>query len=391
MSVVSFPGLRPEVSRILGKDFVNLQVLHEALDQPGGLVELATYLSEQTGEEQFMLAHELRQFKQNTNRDMQRARRFLHRRLVRPRLEDTSWSAMELQEQYKEILKKEALPVRTVRKSRLSQSLVLEVGNPAQAAEEERIRWANALAEYIVEAKLPVVKVMERAEVQTKIWGRIFGSRRAKTLRNRCATWKRYHLWLTLNRGRSWPTQIGDILDYLEGRIEDGCGHSVPQNLMGSLALLETVGRVDDLAKLSKDQTLLDAVRNMQMELQQDAPPRWQAKPYLISMVIGLELLVVSVEQTPYARLIAWTMLLMLWMCLRSDDVQWVDVGRMRLDSSCLRLTLMRSKTTGPGRRAVEVPAFVARDVGFSGRDWLSAGWDVLHTEDIFWERENFC
>eukprot|EP00435_Cladocopium_sp_Y103_P022296 s3783_g5.t1 len=172
MAGVNFPGLRPEVSRILGKDFVNLQVLHEALDQPGGLVELATYLSEQTGEEQFMLAHELRQ-------------RFLHRRIVRPRLEDTSWSATELQEQYKEILKKEALPVRTVRKSRLSQSLVLEVGNPAQAAEEERIRWANALAEYIVEAKLPVVKVMERAEVQTKIWGRIFGSRRAKTLRNR--------------------------------------------------------------------------------------------------------------------------------------------------------------------------------------------------------------
>ena len=73
---------------------------------------------------------------------------------------------------------------------------------------------------------------------------------------------------------RSWPTKVSDVVDYLEGRIADGYGPTAPQSLMGALALLETVGRVDDRIKLSKDRTLLDVVKNMQMELQGDAPPR---------------------------------------------------------------------------------------------------------------------
>eukprot|EP00435_Cladocopium_sp_Y103_P020573 s4599_g5.t1 len=390
MTAPGFPGLRSEVSRVLGEDFVNLQVLHEALEQPEGLAELAAHVAHRLGEEAVLISHELRQFRQATERDMQRERRFFHRRLVRPRLEEHGWDTETLQEGYQEILRKEALPVRTVRKSTLSRNLVLEVGNPLQTAEEERIRWANNLAEYIVEARLPVMRIIENAEVQTRIWGRIFGSRRAKTLRNRCTTWKRFHLWLTLNRSRSWPRQIGDIVDYLEGRIEDGCGPAVPQGLMGSLALLETVGRVDDSVKLSKDSTLLGIIRNMQMELQQDSPPRRPARPYIIAMMIGLELVVCNVEQLPYARLIAWVMLLMVWMTLRADDVQWIDGSRLRLDGVSLRVTLMRTKTTGPGRRALEVPAFVARDVGFSGRDWLATGWDLYHTSEFRWERDYF-
>ena len=44
-----FPGLRAEISEILALDFCNLQVLHEALDQPGGLVALAEYVAARLG------------------------------------------------------------------------------------------------------------------------------------------------------------------------------------------------------------------------------------------------------------------------------------------------------------------------------------------------------
>ena len=53
---------------------------------------------------------------------------------------------------------------------------------------------------------------------------------------------------------------------------------------------------------MSRDRTLLDYVKNMQMELQTGAPPRKPAKPYLISSIIGLELLVCSVEYCNYTR-----------------------------------------------------------------------------------------
>jgi hypothetical protein len=130
------------------------------------------------------------------------------------------------------------MPVRQVRKSRLNQNLTLEVGNPLQVAEEERRRWALTLAQYIKAAELPVVEMIQQSEDQQKGWSRIFGSRRAKTLRNRATTWKRHYIWLLLHRMRHWPAQLSDVVDYLEGRIEDGCGPTAPQGLMGALALL---------------------------------------------------------------------------------------------------------------------------------------------------------
>ena len=280
--------------------------------------------------------------------------------------------------------------MRQVHKTRLSQNLTLEVGNPLQVAEEERVRWALTLSQYIIEAKLPVLEMIQESDDQQKSWARIFGSRRAKTLRNRATTWKRYYIWLLLNRCRSWPTKVSDVVDYLEGRIADGCGPTAPQSLMGALALLETVGRVDDRIKLSKDRTLLDVVKNMQMELQGDAPPRRPARPYLISTIIGLELLVCSGDYSNYTRLIGWVMLLMCWMVLRADDVQWIDPSRMHLNGTCVRMILRRTKTTGPGRRAVEVPAYVARDASLAGEDWLGQGWELYHSGAFKDDRDYF-
>ena len=74
------------------------------------------------------------------------------------------------------------MPVRKVCKTRLSQSLLLETGNPLQVAEEERIRWALGLAQYFKEAGLPVVKIMEDSEDLTKRGGSLRDKGRAKTL-----------------------------------------------------------------------------------------------------------------------------------------------------------------------------------------------------------------
>ena len=134
-----------------------LQVLHEALDQPGGLVALADYVASRLGEEQVLIARDLRQFKEHSSRDMQRERRMMCQRLVRPRLEEPEIKAGDLQDTFEGLLKREALPMRQVRKTRLSQNLTLEVGNPLQVAEEERMRWAMTLSQFIVAAELPVV------------------------------------------------------------------------------------------------------------------------------------------------------------------------------------------------------------------------------------------
>ena len=101
-----FPGLRPEISEVLAQDFCNLQVLHEALDQPGGLVSLANYLAARLGEEQLLIARDLRQFKQHTARDMEREKRLLFRRMVRPRLEEPEVTAADLRDTFTGLLKR---------------------------------------------------------------------------------------------------------------------------------------------------------------------------------------------------------------------------------------------------------------------------------------------
>ena len=48
------------MSEVLAIDFTNLQVLHEALEQPGGLASdsLADYVAARLGEEQVLIATE---------------------------------------------------------------------------------------------------------------------------------------------------------------------------------------------------------------------------------------------------------------------------------------------------------------------------------------------
>ena len=154
------------MSEILAPDFANLQVLHEALDQPGGIVSIADYVAARLGEEQMLIAHDLRQFKEHTSRDMERERRLLFKRLVRPRLEVNEVQAEDLQGTFTSLLKKETMPMRQVHKTRLSQNLTLEVGNPLQVAEEERVRWALTLSQYIIEAKLPVLEMIQESDDQ---------------------------------------------------------------------------------------------------------------------------------------------------------------------------------------------------------------------------------
>ena len=92
----------------------------------------------------------------------------------------------------------------------------------------ERERWVEVLSTYIVEAGLPVVTLIEGSADRRQAWRRVFGARRAKTLRNRARAFKRYRTWLETVRGRTWPARVSDVTDFLEERAKDGCGFSVP-------------------------------------------------------------------------------------------------------------------------------------------------------------------
>ena len=160
---------------------------------------------------------------------------------------------------------------------------------------------------------------------------------------------------------------------------------------MSALALLETVGRVSIPECLSKDATLNSIVRSMEEDLERGAAPRRPAKLCTVAMFISMEICVCTSSMAPFLRILAWTGLLMHWCTLRTDDVQWLDVGRLVFTDNGLSMVLRRSKTTGPGKKAREVPVYVARTLSLSGKDWLGVGLEVFWLPEFFWERSYSC
>ena len=120
-------------------------------------------------------------------------------------------------------------------------------------------------------------------------------------------------------------------------------------------------GRVPLKDRFSADETVRAVVQSIAEKLQSRAAPRRPAKLYTVAMLLALEIRVMDLLAPLFSRIIAWVMLLQHWAAMRADDVQWLDPGRMTLSASGLAGVLRRTKTTGPGRRAREVPIYVSR------------------------------
>ena len=122
------------------------------------------------------------------------------------------------------------------------------------------------------------------------------------------------------------------------------CGPTIPGSLLGSLQLLESIGGQEPASRLGSSPMLANAVKNMEKDLSMGGPPRKTAPIYTVAMVIAAELLVADRDQGVVPRALAFTMLLMVWGALRTDDVQWLDRSRTALTEVGWRSVLVRSK-----------------------------------------------
>ena len=255
--------------------------------------------------------------------------------------------------------------------------------DPSQRAEEERQareKYAALLSGVIMKAKLPVVQYLSGVSDSDAVWARLFGTRRSRTLRNRYKSWDAYAKWLETTYGKIWPTKLAHILDYAAERYSDGCGKTVLDSFQASLSVLEQAGRVPEAQMFSKDPTWLAQLSSMTADLTSQQPPVKQAPMLTVAIVLSLELHVMDKENPPFFRGLAWAVLLMVYCCLRVDDLQGILPSSMSLTSVGFKAVLGRTKTTGTDRRSHEVSVFVERTVSLSGSDWLSEGFKLWKT-----------
>ena len=216
----------------------------------------------------------------------------------------------------------------------------------------------------------------------------MFAARRANTLKNRYKSWKPFENWLELHRGRLFPTSCKDAIDYIQFRVDEGCGKTVPESFSVVLGMLEVLGRVPEDQQISKDPLWTGHIKSWSAELASENPPRRPAEMYPVAMLLSMELTVGDEAQPLFTRALAWVVLVMVWAALRCDDVQSILPHRSILTNFGLKVVMGKTKTTGPDKPQKEISAFVFRTISLSGVDWLGIGYRIWETDMFSYRRD---
>ena len=258
----------------------------------------------------------------------------------------------------------------------------------AKRFDAERKKYTRLLAQVIIQTELPIVELVKTLDDPQAGWLHIFSARRGNTLKNRYKVWHPFRQWLEWHRGYLYPHGVKDAIDYMQHRVDNGCGRSVPQALQTALALIEQIGRVPEGSRISDDPLWKGHVKSWSAELAEDAPPRKPAEMYTTAIIISLELTVVCEGEPLFTRALAWVVLCMVWGAMRCDDVQAALPHRSILSNYGLRLVLGKSKTTGPDKVQKEVAVHIYRTTSLTGEDWLKAGYDLWGAEPFNFRRD---
>ena len=304
---------------------------------------------------------------------------------VNRRLDHLSCKRYRLQEPLK-ILASEAyseiLGLDVVLQSRVSKSTHRYlVANPGASKTEletsAREYWLSVLVTFLEESDMPICKIAAGTTDPGAVLRRSFGSRRMKTLRNRARAWKKVRSWMLLMRGRPFPIDISDMLDHILFLVQEEASRSRIIEVSCALSVLEEAGQVASEDKISDSSLWKQAINSRLCEIEQDGCTVSKAPPLSVATLISLELFILDTGNRLYCRAIAWVILLCVWGCMRLSDLEGLDPQRIHLSSRGLRAILVRTKTTGPGKRVKETPIFLARRISFTGVDWLKIGLDI--------------
>ena len=258
----------------------------------------------------------------------------------------------------------------------------------SQRFEMLRKKYSLLLAQVMINADLPVVSLINSLEDPKASWVHLFAARRGNTLKNRYKVWKPFERWLETHRSCLFPRDVKDAIDYLQHRVNEGCGKTIPESLATTLGMLEQLGRVIEGNRISDDPVWKGHIKSWAAELASESAPRKPAEMYTVAMVISLELTVVENHLPAFQRALAWVVLCMVWGAMRCDDVQAVLPHRSSLSNYGLRLVLGKTKTTGPDKMQKEVAAFVYRTISLSGEDWLRAGFEIWESDEFRFRRD---
>ena len=259
--------------------------------------------------------------------------------------------------------------------------------------EEERDRQIRKLVELLKKSDL--IRGEDKKGEASSVWmmrRRAMG-RRANTLRAHVRIGCRMQEFASAALGASWFRSPADVMDFIASRIEEPCGKSVPGSVISALKFLESSAEVPREERISEDETLKNFMAEIEKSHWWVSRERVSANRLVLAVVLCMEFLVVMPEESAYIRLYAWFKLVKLWGMLRWSDTMGIPAARVRyFPGEGLIGDVVRSKTTGVGRR-VEVQAFyVSENAWILAETWLQVGYELFEKfgKDARMERRDF-
>ena len=170
----------------------------------------------------------------------------------------------------------------------------------------------------------------------------------------------------------------GDVLQYLGQRASEPCGTSVLTSALAALKVIEQACEVEPDKCFSQAPELANFIKEHAADLGSHASRGITVRKgerYPVMLVVSLEITVVDIALPKYKRAYVWVKLMKYWAALRGDDLQWLSPKDVQLGSRGLECTLIRTKTTGPGKRIEKMFAYVSRQAWYAKEKWLETGW----------------
>lgn len=204
--------------------------------------------------------------------------------------------------------------------------------------------------------------------------------RRPATLRQHVRLGRKLVNYAKHSYGVGWFKEPTDVMEYVAQRLEEPCGKSVPGSIWSTVRFLEESAEVPEAERISKDGSL----KNFFAEVSRhpswaESNPRSSAKVLCLSAVLAWEKVVVATGEKAYIRVFAWFKLIKLWAALRWDDTMGIPPSSIDFkDGKGLRGHIMRSKTTGEGRRVEIQDFYVSAEAWLQWPYWLKTGWEIF-------------
>ena len=145
-----------------------------------------------------------------------------------------------------------------------------------------------------------------------------------------------------------------------------------------ALHFMERAGGVPLPQQISQDPAIKAAYQELSVVFAGGVTrPTRKAPQVPLYFMACFEDFVICEAQPLYWRLFSWYRLVRIWGTVRFDDHTGLMPASMRLISGSLRGTLVRTKTSGAGKKREELYLHIDVTALFFHPSWLRVGWEL--------------